>query len=170
MPKINHMKKVIENMKVFRKYFRVRQEVSDEIQESIYFIKYELQNSIETNISCKKGEEKICWLNEDGLKKLLTINPIEKQITKMNSTSENITYLVDNKKNLCQHKKFHPLTDRRRKLISETTHRDIEKSFSMTHRNTSLQRAETIYQIINRLIVIFNMIQFIAQIVLNYCI
>ena len=47
------MKKVIEDLNVFRKYFRVIQEVSDEIQTSIYFIKYELQTSIETTKSCK---------------------------------------------------------------------------------------------------------------------
>ena len=35
--------------------------------------------------------------NGDGLKRLLTMNPTEKQITKMNRTSENMTYLVDNK-------------------------------------------------------------------------
>ena len=44
------MKKVIEDMNVFRKYFRVRQEVSDEIQTSISFIMHELQTSIENNI------------------------------------------------------------------------------------------------------------------------
>ena len=33
--------------------FWVIQDVRDEIQTNISFIKYELQNSIETNISCK---------------------------------------------------------------------------------------------------------------------
>ena len=55
--KINHMKKVIEDLNVFRKYFRVRQEVSDEIQTVIYFIRYELQNTIENKISFKKRKE-----------------------------------------------------------------------------------------------------------------
>ena len=53
MSKINHTKKVFEDLNVFRKYFIVRQEVSDEIQTSIYFIKYEFQTLIENNISCK---------------------------------------------------------------------------------------------------------------------
>ena len=52
MSKINHMKKVIEYLNVFRNYLRVRQDVSDEFKTSIYFIKDELQTSIETNISC----------------------------------------------------------------------------------------------------------------------
>ena len=39
-------------------------------------------------------------------------------ITKRNTTSENIIYLVDNKKP-CQHKKLHLLTARREKWISE---------------------------------------------------
>ena len=48
------MKKVIENQYVFRGYFKVRQEVNDEIQTSISYIKYELKNSTEKNILGKK--------------------------------------------------------------------------------------------------------------------
>ena len=36
-----------------------------------------------------------------------------------------MTYLIDNKKFLCQHNKFQPLTARRGKWISETLYRDI---------------------------------------------
>ena len=43
----------------------------------------------------------------------------------MNKTSENMTYLIDNRKFLCQHKKLHPLTARRGKWISETLYREI---------------------------------------------
>ena len=43
----------------------------------------------------------------------------------MNKTSENMTYLIDNKNFLCQHKKLYPLTFRRGKWISETLHREI---------------------------------------------
>ena len=68
MSKINHMKKLIEDLNVFRKYFRVKQEVSDEIQTCISFIKYELQTSIENHIFCKKRKEKQFWLNGDGQK------------------------------------------------------------------------------------------------------
>ena len=45
----------------------------------------------------------------------------------MNTTLENMTYIVDNKKIMCQHNKFHLLTDRREKWISETMYRYIEK-------------------------------------------
>ena len=54
MSKINHMKKVIEDLNVFREYVRFRQEVSDDIQTIIYFIKYTLQISIENDTSCEK--------------------------------------------------------------------------------------------------------------------
>ena len=106
----------------------------------------------------------------DGLKQLLTMNPPEKKITKMNTTLENMTYIVDNKTFLCQHNKLHPLTYRKGKRMSETMYRDIEKSFIGIHKNTSLQRADTIYQIRNWLIVILNIISFVAQIVLNHCV
>ena len=52
---------------------------------------------------------------------------MEKQITKMNTTSENMTYLVYNKNNLCQHNKFNPSTVRKGKCILETIYRDIGK-------------------------------------------
>ena len=64
------------------------------------------------------------------------MNPMKKHIIKMNTTLENMTYLIDNKKNMCQHNKLHPLTARRRKWIPETMYRDIERSFSTIHINT----------------------------------
>ena len=45
----------------------------------------------------------------------------------MNKTSENMTYLINNKMFLCQHKKLDPLTARRGKWIPETLYRQIEK-------------------------------------------
>ena len=50
------MKKVIEDHNLFRKYFRVRQDVIDEVQTSMSCIKYELQTFIKTNISSKKAK------------------------------------------------------------------------------------------------------------------
>ena len=44
----------------------------------------------------------------------------------MNKTSENTTYIIDNKCFMCQHNKLHPLTARGVKWISETLYRDIE--------------------------------------------
>ena len=62
------MKRVIKDQCVFRRDFRVRQEVSEEIQTSIYFIKDELQISIENHISCKTIMGESSWLHGDGLK------------------------------------------------------------------------------------------------------
>ena len=39
-------------------------------------------------------------MNGDGLKKLRTMDPMGKTDKKMNTTSENMTYPVDNKKNV----------------------------------------------------------------------
>ena len=44
------------------------------------------------------------------------MNPLENQITKMNTTSQNMTYLIDNKNIMCQYKKYHPLTSGRGKM------------------------------------------------------
>ena len=52
------MKKVIENQYVFRGDFKVRQEVNEELQTSISYIKYEFKNSTENNILGKKRKEK----------------------------------------------------------------------------------------------------------------
>ena len=88
----------------------------------------------------------------------------------MNKTSENTTYLIDNKKNRCQHNKLHPLTARRGKWISEVLYRDSENIIKIIHVNISLQRVENIYLIRNGLIVILIMICIVDQIVLNYCV
>ena len=100
MSKSNHRKKVIEGLKAFRKDFRLRQELSDEIQTIIYFIKDKLQTSIENIISYTEEKEKIFWFYGDGLEKPLTMNPMEKHITKMNTRLDNMTYPVDNQ-NVC---------------------------------------------------------------------
>ena len=77
------------------------------------------------------------------------MNPMEKHITEINTISQNFTYIVDNEKYLCQHEKLHPLIARRGKWVSETMYRDIEKLVNKTHINTSLQREDTDYQLIN---------------------
>ena len=68
MSKIIHMKKVIEYQYVFKRDFRVRQEVNDEIQTSISYIKDKLQISTKNNIIGKKRKEKSFWLHGDGMK------------------------------------------------------------------------------------------------------
>ena len=72
------MKKVIDEKKVFRSEIMVTKEVNDEIQRSISFIKDELQSVIEKNIQEGSKKQKSYWLHADGLKLLLTMNPMEK--------------------------------------------------------------------------------------------
>ena len=64
MSKINHIKKVIEDLNVFRKYFRVTQKDSDEIKTRFFYINDELQTSIENIIYLAK-KEVFFWLNGD---------------------------------------------------------------------------------------------------------
>ena len=68
MSEITHMKKLIEDQYVLRRYFKVRPEVNDEIKTSISYIKYELKIYIENNIIGKTIREKSFWLHGDGLK------------------------------------------------------------------------------------------------------
>ena len=75
-----------------------RKEVNDEIQRSVSFIKDELQSVIEKKTG-RKQKGKLYWLHADGLKLLLTMNPMETIKNSMNKTSDNMTYLIDNKKN-----------------------------------------------------------------------
>ena len=72
------MKKEFEDQHVFRSEFNLRQEINDGIQTCNYYIKDELQNSIEDNIMGKRKKERSFWLHGDGLKEFLTMNSIEK--------------------------------------------------------------------------------------------
>ena len=48
-----------------------------------------------------------------------------KLIRESNTTSDHISYLVDNKKCMFQHGKLHPLTARKVKYISERMYGDL---------------------------------------------
>ena len=98
------MKQVIEEKKVFRSELMTRKEVNDEIQRNVSFIKDGLQSVIGINIQEGSKKENLYWLHADGLKLLLTMNPMEKLKNYMNKISENMTYLMDNKK-ICVNKK-----------------------------------------------------------------
>ena len=87
MTKTTIMKQVIEEKKVFRSEIMTREEVNDEIQRSVSFIKYELQSFIEINIQEGSKRENLYWLHADGLKLLLTMNPMEKLKNPMNKIS-----------------------------------------------------------------------------------
>ena len=64
---------------------------------------------------------------------------MEKKITEKNTTSDNVSYLTDNKSCICRHEKLHPLTARKGGFISEGLYRYIEKSFDKNYLDTSLQ-------------------------------
>ena len=72
------MKKVSDEKKVFRSEIMVRKEVNDEIQRSIFYIKDELQITIEKNVLEVRKKEKSFWLHGDVLKLFFTMNPMEK--------------------------------------------------------------------------------------------
>ena len=72
------MKKVFDEQMLFRSEVIVRKYINDEIKRSISYIKDELQNYIEKNILGKIRKEKSFWLHGDGLKVLLTMNPMGK--------------------------------------------------------------------------------------------
>ena len=54
-----------------------RKGVNDEIQRSVSFIKDNLQSVIEINIQEGSKKKNLYWLHADGLKLLLTMNPME---------------------------------------------------------------------------------------------
>ena len=60
----------------------------------------------------------------------------------MNKISENMKYLMDNKKILCQHKKLNPLTARRGKWIPETLYREIENIVKNVPQKCGTQEGE----------------------------
>ena len=98
MTKTTIVKQVIEEKKVLRSEIMTQKEVNDEIQRSVSFIKDELQSVIEKNIQEGGNKEILYWLHADGLRLLLTMNPMERIKNSMNKIPENMTYLMDNKK------------------------------------------------------------------------
>ena len=62
--KIHHMKQAMEILNVFKLYFRVSQDISDEIQTMISFIKDELQTSVK-NVIFLLNSGSLFWLHSD---------------------------------------------------------------------------------------------------------
>ena len=71
------MKKVIEDQYVFRREFKVRQEVNDGTQTSIFILKMIFKILLKIIFGVKE-EKKSFRLHGDGLKELLTMNPMGK--------------------------------------------------------------------------------------------
>ena len=72
------MKKLIDEQNVFRCEVMAGKEVNDEIQRIISYKKDELQNFIENNVLEGRKRKKSSLLHGDGLKQLITMNPMEK--------------------------------------------------------------------------------------------
>ena len=58
---------------------------------------------------------------------------MEKLNRERKPTPENISCMVDNKKCMCPHGKFHPLKYRKVKYFPERNYRDIEDIIFKTH-------------------------------------
>ena len=82
----------------FRSGVMVREEVNDEIQRSISYIKDELQNSTENKVLEGRKKERSFWMHGDGMKQIAHYGSYGKKEKTMNKTSENMTYLIDKKK------------------------------------------------------------------------
>ena len=108
------MKKVIEDHYVFRSDYKGRQEVEDGIQTSISQMKYQLQKFIE-NIIVGKTITKMFLVEWEWTEGIAHYEPYGK-ILKMNKTPENMTYLLNNKTIMCQHKIFAPINKEKRKM------------------------------------------------------
>ena len=91
MSKINYMKKAIEDLNVFRKYFRYDNKLVIKFKQVFLLLKTSFKLLLKLIYLVRKKRNIIFWFNGDELKKLLTMNPMEKQIIKIKTTSENMT-------------------------------------------------------------------------------
>ena len=62
------MKEIMNELVIFSRECRYRQDVSNEIQTSIYLIKDKLQTSIWKSDIKKENKQRLLWLNIDGIK------------------------------------------------------------------------------------------------------
>ena len=76
------------------------------------------------------------------------MNPM-KNIAKRNTTWDNVSYLIDENKCLCQCKNVYPLTARKGKWVPETMHRNIEKNQPDPQKYTTPEREEKVNQLRN---------------------
>ena len=68
------------------------------------------------------------------------MNPMGKHIIERNTTSDNVSYLVDNEKCMCQYKKFTHEQLERGNIFQKKIIEILEASFNKTHIYASLHR------------------------------
>ena len=69
------------------------------------------------------------WLILDGLISIISMNPYKHLLSKELRIKKKSQYLIDNKRNLCEHGLLHPMTARKGKYIPHNVHTSMEDTF-----------------------------------------
>ena len=106
---MEHIMERIAGFGYFKEGARMIKITRNTIQTSISLWKEYLETMIEDNESlCSSETKSYYWLSFDRLKYIISMNPVEHLESEKTRIENKCQYLIDNRKNLCEHGGLHP--------------------------------------------------------------
>ena len=100
------------------------------MQEGILLWKDEWETVIENSEPNPSGENKSdYWFSYDELKKIISMNIMDHLESEQRRIYENIQFLIDNKKCLCDHGFLHTMKERKGKYTPENLYNHMKEIF-----------------------------------------
>ena len=113
---MEHIKERIADFRDFKEEVGMKKITCNNIQTSISLWKEYLETVIEINERlCSSETNSYYWLSFYGIKYIISMNPVEHLESGKTRLENKRQFLIDNRRNLCEHGGFHPMISRKGK-------------------------------------------------------
>ena len=115
---MEHIKERIADFRAFKEEVGMNKIICNKIQTSISLWKEYLETVIENNERlCSSEKKSYYWLSFNGLKSIISMNPVEHLESEKTRIENESQFLIDNRQNLCENGGLHPMISRKVKYI-----------------------------------------------------
>ena len=110
---MEHIKERIYDFGAFKEEVGMNEIICNKIQTSISLWKEYLETVIENNERlCSSEKKSYYWLSFNGLKSIISMNPVEHLESEKTRIENKIIFLIDNRQKLCEHAGLHTMIAR----------------------------------------------------------
>ena len=127
---MKHIKERIADFGYFKEKTIMIEITCNTIQKIISLWKEYLETMIENNeILCSSETNSYYWLSFDGLKSIISINPVEHLESEKTRIENKSQFLIDNRQNLCEHSGLHQMIAQKVKYIPGKVYNSMKNFF-----------------------------------------
>ena len=127
---MEHIKERIADFGDFKEEVRMNKITCNTIQTSISLWREYLETLI-LNIDrlCSSETNSYYWLSFDGIKSIISMNPVKYLESGKTRIDNKRQSLIDNRQNLCENGGLHPMISRKEKYIAGKLYSSIKETF-----------------------------------------